>query len=99
MPEETKPIPEGVEVAENVIKSGTVSFMNKTAVSNPAPQKMKRIIKALNYFCVGLMTAVGGSDLFSGGQAKIIVFIIGVFLLALGSLEFLTGVKPVEDKE
>lgn len=99
MAEETKPIPEGVEVSENVIKPGTVSFMNKTAVNNPAPEKMKRIIKALNYFCVGLMTAVGGSDLFTGGQAKVIVFIIGLFLLAIGSLEFLTGVKPVDEKE
>jgi hypothetical protein len=98
MPDETKPIPDGVEVTENVIQPGKVTFLNKEAINNPAPQKMKRIIKALNYFCVGLMTAVGGSDLFSGGQAKVIVFVIGVFLLAIGSLEFLTGVKPVDDK-
>lgn len=92
-------IPEGVEISENVVSKGQVKFMTRTAMSNPAPEKMKRIIKALNYFCVGLITAVGATDLFSGRQSKIIVFVIGVFVLALGSMEFVTGVKPVDDKE
>lgn len=98
MAEETQPIPEGVEISENVVSQGKVKFMTKTAFSNPAPEKMKRIIKALNYFSVGLITAVGATDLFTGRQSKIIVFIIGVFVLALGSLEFITGVKPVDEK-
>lgn len=96
MPQE-KEIPQGVEVDKQVVEEGKVKFGTKTAMSNPAPAKMKRIIKALNYFCVGLITAVGATDLFTGYQSKVIVFIIGVFVLALGSLEFLTGVKPVDE--
>lgn len=98
MPDE-KVIPAGVEVDKPVMAEGEVKFATKTAMNNPAPAKMKRIIKALNYFSVGLITAVGATDIFTGKQAKIIVFVIGVFVLALGSLEFLTGVKPVDDEK
>lgn len=96
MSEEVKPIPQGVEVAENVIQPGTTQFMTKAAVTNPAPEKLKRIIKALNYFIAGLVTTVGATDLFTGGQSKIICFILGLVVLALGSLEFAFGVKPAE---
>lgn len=95
---EEKKIPEGVEITEPVIAQGEVKFLTKSAFSNPAPEKMKRIIKALNYFCVGLVTVVGATDLFTGKQSKIIVFVIGVFVLALGALEVAIGVKPAEEK-
>lgn len=91
-------IPEGVEITNPVIAQGEVKFMTKSAFSNPAPEKMKRIIKALNYFCVGLVTVVGATDLFTGKQSKIIVFVIGVFVLGLGALEVAIGVKPAEGK-
>lgn len=95
MPEnkDTQKIPEGVEVSEDVMKRGTVQFMTKSALTNPAPEKLKRVIKALNYFCAGIVAAVGATDLFSGGQAKVICFIVGIFVLALGSLEISIGVK------
>lgn len=96
MPEKTKPIPEGIEVAEEVIQPGTVQVMNRAAFNNPAPAKMQRVIKALNYFIAGLVTTVGATDLFSGGQSKIICFILGVIVLALGAMELAFGVKPEE---
>lgn len=96
MPEEK--VPEGVEITEPIIAQGEVKFMTKSAFTNPAPEKLKRIIKALNYFCVGLVTVVGATDLFTGKQSKIIVFVIGVFVLFLGSMEVAIGVKPAEDK-
>lgn len=101
MPNETEKtnIPEGVEIAENVISKGEVKFMTRTALSNPAPEKMKRIIKALNYFCVGIMGTVAGTDLFSGRQVKIIVFVVACFVIGIGSLEIVFGVKPAEEKE
>lgn len=99
MPEETKPIPEGVEVAENVIKQGTTQLLTRAALANPAPVKMQRVIKALNYFIVGLMTTVGATDLFTGKQAKIICFILGVVVLALGATELAIGVKPAEENK
>lgn len=96
MPQE-KDIPKGVEVDKQIIEEGEVKFGTKTAMNNPAPARMKRIIKALSFFSTGLITAVGATDIFTGGQAKIIVFTLGVFILALGAIEFLTGVKPIED--
>lgn len=99
MPQHQREVPEGVEIDKQVVEEGKVKFGTKTAMTNPAPAKMKRIIKALNYFCVGLITAVGATDLFTGTQTKVIVFVIGVIVLALGSLEFLTGVKPIEDEK
>lgn len=98
MPENQNPIPKGIETTEPTITQGEVTFMNKDAFNNPAPVKMKRIIKALNYFCVGLMGLVAGTDLFSGRQVKIIVFIMAAFVLAIGSLEIFFGVKPDNEK-
>lgn len=92
MPDQTEHIPTGIEVTEPVIAHGKVGF----SLSSPAPEKMKRVIKALNYFIAGLVTTVGATDLFSGRQSKIICFVLGVIVLALGALELATGVKPPE---
>lgn len=94
MPEETEQIPKGIEVQETVVQRGTVGLSFK----NPAPDKLKRVIAALTYFCAGLMTTVGATDLFSGRQAKIICFILGIVILALGALGMTIGVKPAEEK-
>lgn len=91
MPQETA-LPDGIEVSKPVIEQGKVV----PSFKYPAPDKMKRVIKGLNYFIAGLVTAVGATDLFSGGQAKVISFILGVVILALGALELSTGVKPAE---
>lgn len=94
MPEETTPVPEGIEVSKPVIEKGTVV----PSFKYPAPDRMKRVIKGLNYFIAGLVTSVAATDLFTGGQAKVICFILGVIILALGALELSTGVKPAEEK-
>lgn len=94
MPEENKP----VEVDQPVQTPGKVQFMTAAGFSNPPPVKLKRILAALKYFCVSLITMVGATDLFSGRQAKIICFILGAFVLLMGAIEFATGVKPVEDE-
>lgn len=98
MPEEVQDIPEGIEVSHPVIQPGTVQVLNRAAFSNPAPLKLQRIVKALNYFVAGLVTTVGATDLFTGKQSKIICFILGVFILGLGAIELAFGVRP-EEKE
>lgn len=95
MGDDQKPI----EVAVPEIQKGTVSFMSKSAFSNPAPERMKRILGALRYFCVGLITMVSGTDLFSGRQSKIICFVLGAFILLLGAVELGTGVKTQEENK
>ena len=88
-----------IEVSVPEIKPGTVSFLNKSAFNNPAPAKLIRIFKALNYFCATLVLLVGGTDLFSGRQAKIIAFCLGAFMALLGAIETAIGVKPAPDIE
>jgi hypothetical protein len=87
-----------VEVAIPETKQGSVQFMNKSGFNNPPPEKLKRILAALKYFCVSLITMVSATDLFSGGQAKIINFSLGVLILVMGGIELATGVKPVDEK-
>lgn len=84
------------EVEVPVTKESTVSFMTPSGFSNPAPLKLKRVLTALRYFCVGLITAVSGTDLFTGYQSKIISFCLGVVILSLGAIELGTGVKETE---
>lgn len=93
MPEEVKEI----EVAVPEVQKGTVSFMTKEAFRNPAPEKLKRVLKALNYFAVSMITMVSATDLFSGYQSKVICFILGIFILLLGAIGLATGVKTEED--
>jgi hypothetical protein len=73
--------------------------MTAAGFNNPPPAKLKRILAALKYFCVSLITMVSATDLFSGGQAKIINFSLGVFILFMGAIELATGVKPVEENQ
>ncbi len=94
MPEDE---PKQIEVDETVTKTGTVEFMNQAAFNNPAPDKMKRALAAMKYTFVGLITMVSGTDLFSGYQAKIICFVLGVFILICGGIELSTGVKSIEE--
>lgn len=82
-----------IEITKTDTTIGTV----QPSLKYPAPAKMKRIIKALNYFSVSLITMVSATDLFTARQSKIIVFVLGVFILLLGAIELGTGVKPFED--
>lgn len=93
MPEENKPI----EVEQPITAPGKVQFMTAAGFNNPPPAKLKRVLAALKYFSVSLITMVSATDLFSGGQAKIINFILGVAILSMGAIELATGVKPVEE--
>lgn len=96
--QKNQPIPPGIEVSENVMKPGTISFMNKSAFTNQPPEKMKRIIKAFLYFFGLLNGAVGASDLFSGKQAKVIMFFIFIATAVCGALEIAFGVKQDNEK-
>jgi hypothetical protein len=87
-----------VEVSVPEVQKGSIQFMNKSGFNNPPPEKLKRILAALKYFCVSLITMVSATDLFSGGQAKVINFSLGVAILVMGGIELATGVRPVEDK-
>ena len=97
MHDEIKPIPEGIETDTPVIKQGTVKFMSKAGFMNTAPKKLRIILTTLRYFCTGLITMIGATDLFSGKQAKIFCFILGVVILACGAIEGGTGVQSVAD--
>jgi len=77
-------------------EKGTVTFLGK-GLSNPPPSLLSRATKALRYFCTCLITMVSATDLFSGGQVKIIAFILGTVILSLGAVDIAIGVVP--DKE
>lgn len=96
MPEDKDNKP--IEVETPITAPGKVQFMNAAGFNNPPPAKLKRVLAALKYFCVSLITMVSATDLFSGGQAKIISFILGVCILFMGAIELATGVKPVDEK-
>lgn len=93
MPEET-PLPEGIEVSKPVIEKGKVVASFK----HPAPERMRRVIKALVYFCSGLGGVIGATDVISSSDLKVIMLFQAIIILALGSLEIFIGVKPAEEK-
>ena len=97
MPEDNEP--KQIEVNEPVVKTGTVEFLNKAAFNNPAPDKLKRVLQAIKYTFVGLITMVSGTDLFSGYQSKVISFTLGVCILICGAVELGTGVKSIDEEK
>lgn len=92
-PEEEQPI----QVDTTAPSTGKVTFFGN--VSNPTPTILARATKALRYFAVSLITMVSATDLFTGGQAKIISFSLGVFILALGAVDIVVGVEPENKKD
>lgn len=92
--QENQPMPPGTEVDQTVISKGKVGF----SINSPAPKKLKAAIAGVNYFCAGIGTIVGASDLFTGYQAKVIMFLTGILVLAGGSILVMIGVKPEEEK-
>lgn len=93
---ETKP--DEIAVNVPVIQQGTIEILNKSAVQNPAPDKLKRVLTAIRYTFVSLITTVSGTDLVNGRQAKIISFCLGVCIILCGAIEVAVGVKPIEEK-
>ena len=86
-----------IEVNVPVLQTGEVKFMSKSGFSNPAPDKLKRVLTAIRYTLVGVITMISGSDIFSGGQSKLISFGLGIAILICGGIELGTGVKPLPD--
>lgn len=87
-----------VEIEKPVDTPGKVQFMTAAGFTNPPPAKLKRVLAALKYFTVSLITLVSATDLFSGRQSKIINFALGLSILAMGAIELATGVKPVDNE-
>jgi len=85
------------EVDTTTLSTGKVTFFGN--VSNPTPTILARATRALRYFAVSLITMVSATDLFSGGQSKIISFSLGVFILLLGAVDIVVGVAPDENKK
>lgn len=84
--------PEEIQVDTTTVTKGKVTVFGK--MSNPTPTLLAKITKALRYFSVSLITMVAATDLFSGGQAKIISFCLGAFILLLGGIDIVIGVEP-----
>ena len=98
MPEEIKAA--DIDVNLPAVQHGQVKFLtSKSAFINPAPDKLKRLLTAIRYTLVSLITLIAGTDLLSGYQVKVITFVLGVSILLCGGIELATGVKPLpEDK-
>lgn len=94
MPEDNQ-----IQVDQPTITPGKVQFMTAAGFQNPPPLLLKRVLAALKYFAVSLITLVSATDIFSGRQSKIINFALGVAILFMGAIELGTGVKPVEDEK
>lgn len=91
MPNEPATTDEIVVDTTTVSKGKVTVFGN---INNPTPTILARVTKAMRYFATAMITMVGATDLFSGGQAKIICFILGVTILALGTVDIVIGVEP-----
>lgn len=90
---------EDIEVNLPAVQHGEVKFLSNGAFSNPAPDKLKRVLTAIRYTLVSLITMLAGTDLLTGYQVKLVTFILGLGILACGGIELGTGVKPIpEDK-
>lgn len=95
MPEEIKE-EEKIEIETTEMAKGKIQVFGK--ISNPTPARLANWTKGLRYTATGLITMISGTDLFSGGQAKIICFGLGAFILLLGGIDMSVGVKPEENK-
>ncbi len=89
--------PKAVEVSEPVIKKGNVRFLSPQGFNNPAPEKLKIVIKSLQGFAVGLITMVSATDIFPAPKVKIITFALGAFALLCEAILKATGVESVAD--
>lgn len=86
-----------IEVNLPVKQAGEVKFMSASGFSNPAPDKLKRVLTAIRYTFVSIIATVSVSDIFTGAQAKIVNFVLAVCIILCGAIELGTGVKPLPD--
>ena len=90
---------EDIDVSLPAVQHGEVKFLNKDGFVNPAPDKLKRVLTAIRYTLVSLITMFAATDLLTSYQIKITTFVLGVAVLICGAIELGTGVKPLpEDK-
>lgn len=93
MPNEPTPTAtDEITVDTTAVSKGKVTVFGN--INNPTPTILARATKALRYFATAMITMVGATDLFTGGQVKIICFILGVTILALGAVDIIIGVEP-----
>ena len=90
--------PDIVEVQKTVEKKGKVRF-NLQQIGNPTPVLAKRICTAARYFIVSLIGLISASDLFTGGQAKLLIFCGTVLIFLIGAIEICIGLEPAETKK
>lgn len=88
-----------VQVDQPSTVKGKVEFMTKAGRKNPAPIKVKAWTDGIAAFCSGSMALVGGTDLFTGYQAKIIALLLGLVGVACFAIQKGTGVRPLNDEE
>lgn len=87
------------EIEVPILQKGEIKFMGGGGFSNPAPDKLKRVLTAIRYTLVGFITMISGTDLFTGYQSKVISFTLGVCILLCGGIELAVGVKPLPDEK
>lgn len=91
---EEKPIPEDtIEVEKKVLRKGKLGFHPRY----PTSTRLRLICETVVYTNAGVSALVGGSDIFTGYQSKVIGFLLGVSALIAGGLIKATGVKPNEE--
>lgn len=95
MPEDEKPMPEGIEVEKTVMKKGKLGFYPKY----PTSSRLRLVLETVVYSNTGLVSLVSGSDVFTGGQAKKISFILSAIGIIAGVFIKITGVKPYGKKK
>ncbi len=88
---------EDIEVSLPKVQHGEVKFF-KQGFLNPTPEKLKRVLTAIRYTLVSLITMFAATDLLSPYQIKITTFVLGVAVLICGAIELGTGVKPLPDE-
>lgn len=87
MPENT------IEVDKKVLRKGTLGLHPKY----PTSTKLRLICETVVYTNAGVTALIGGSDIFTGYQTKVLVFILGLAALVAGGIIKVTGVKPASE--
>lgn len=91
---------DGIDVNLPAVEKGEIKFLtSKAAFVNPAPDKLKRILTAIRYTLISLITLIAGTDLLSGYQVKVTTFCLGLAILLCGGIELGTGVKPLPEED
>lgn len=69
-------------------------MFNKKAWNASPPYWIMILVRTYYFSASGISALIGASDLFSGKQAKVLMFVMGIFGLLLGGFAKATGVVP-----